>query len=180
MIDIVESTIDHFTLVERVRSRAAGAVCSFLGTAREFTGERRTKSLEYEAYRAMALKKMAEIDAEARRRWPIVESAIVHRVGVVELGEISVLIAVSCPHRAQAFEACRYLIDALKECVPIWKKETWAEGDEEWIHPGLDDPRGDTESVRSAKRSTVGSNALSALRSENLAAKPETIGGEDS
>lgn len=180
MIEIVETTIDHHTLVERVRSRAAGAVCSFLGTTREMTGVRRTKSLEYEAYRSMALKKMAEIDAEARRRWPIVESVIVHRVGVVELGEISVLIAVSCPHRAQAFEACRYLIDALKECVPIWKKETWADGNEDWIHPGLEK----TEQSSEPRRSTVDSehNPIEPHASgcNTIAAAAETIGGEHS
>ena len=93
--------------------------------------------LAYEAYPEMALKKLAELEDEARRRWPVIELALVHRVGDLDLGEVSVVVAVSCPHRQQAFEACRWLIDTLKEVVPIWKKEIWADGNEEWVHPGL-------------------------------------------
>ncbi|AGA27949.1 molybdenum cofactor biosynthesis protein MoaE [Singulisphaera acidiphila] len=137
MIEITEATIDHAALTERVRSNQAGAVCSFLGTVREMTGDRQTTSLDYEAYPEMALKKMGELEAEARQRWPILDLALVHRVGHLGLGEISVVVAVSCPHRNQAFEACRWLIDTLKEVVPIWKKEVWADGTEEWVHPGL-------------------------------------------
>src|SRR5262245_60468320 len=101
------------------------------------TGTRRTVSLSYEAYPEMALRKMAELEAEARRRWPVIEVAMIHRVGNLALGEISVGVAVSCPHRHDAFDACRWLIDTLKEVVPIWKKEEWAGGSEEWVHPGL-------------------------------------------
>jgi molybdopterin synthase catalytic subunit len=137
MIEITESPIDHGSLTERVRSHRAGAVCTFLGTVREMTGDRRTASLEYEAYPEMALTKMAELETQARQRWPILDAAIVHRVGHLELGEVSVVVAVSCPHRHQAFDACRWLIDTLKEVVPIWKKELWADGSEEWVHPGL-------------------------------------------
>jgi molybdopterin synthase catalytic subunit len=137
MIAITEGPLDHASITEGVRSNNAGAVCSFLGTVREMTGDRRTASLDYEAYPEMALKKMAELEDEARRRWPILEAALVHRVGHLELGEISVVVAVSCPHRGQAFEACRWLIDRLKEVVPIWKKEVWADGTEEWVHPGV-------------------------------------------
>jgi molybdopterin synthase catalytic subunit len=135
MIEITASPIDHAAVTDRVRSSLAGAVCTFLGTVRELTGERRTVALAYEAYPEMALKKMAELEDEARRRWPIIEVALVHRVGDLELGEVSVVVAVSCPHRQQSFEACRWLIDTLKEVVPIWKKERWADGQEEWIHP---------------------------------------------
>lgn len=140
MIEITQGPIDHAAITERVRSNRAGAVCSFLGTVREMTGERRTASLDYEAYPGMAEKKMAELEAEARQRWPIVDVALVHRVGHLDLGEISVVVAVSCPHRDQAFEACRWLIDTLKQVVPIWKKELWADGTEEWVHPGLTPP----------------------------------------
>lgn len=140
MTEITEGPIDHAALTERVRSNRAGAVCLFLGTVREITGERRTRELEYEAYADMAARKLDALEAEARRRWPIVDAAIVHRVGRLDLGEVSVAVAVSCPHRDQAFEACRWLIDTLKEVVPIWKKETWADGSEEWVHPGLDAP----------------------------------------
>ncbi len=137
MIEITEVPIDHSAVTESVRSNGAGAVCTFLGTVRELTGSRRTVSLDYEAYPEMALKKLAELEEEARRRWPIIELAIVHRVGNLDLGEVSVVVAVSCPHRQDAFEACRWLIDTLKAVVPIWKKETWADGSEEWVHPGL-------------------------------------------
>ena len=88
----------------------------------------------------MALKKLAELEQEARKRWPIIEVAIVHRVGHLDLGEISVVVAVSCPHRNEAFEACRWLIDTLKQVAPIWKRETWADGSHEWVHPGLREP----------------------------------------
>jgi molybdopterin synthase catalytic subunit len=138
MIEITEAPIDHAAVTERVRSNRAGAVVSFLGTVRELTGDRRTASLDYEAYPEMARKKLAELEAEARGRWPIVEVAIVHRVGHLDLGEVSVVVAVSCPHRDQAFEACRWLIDTLKQVIPIWKKETWSDGTEEWVHPGLE------------------------------------------
>jgi molybdopterin synthase catalytic subunit len=140
MIEIVESPIDYTALTEQVRSPLAGAVCVFLGTVREITGERRTAYLEYEAYAEMALKKLEELEAEARKRWPIINAAIAHRVGRLELSEVSVAVAVSCPHRDQAFEACRWLIDTLKDVVPIWKKEAWAEGGEDWIHPGVSSP----------------------------------------
>jgi molybdopterin synthase catalytic subunit len=137
MIEITENPIDHAALTDRVRSNDAGAVCTFLGTVREMTGERRTSRLDYEAYPAMAAKVLQGLEDEARGRWPILDLALVHRIGRMELGEISVVVAVSCPHRVDAFEACRWLIDTLKERVPIWKKETWADGSEEWVHPGL-------------------------------------------
>ena len=137
MVEITEAPIEFAAVAERVRSDLAGAVCVFLGTVREMTGERRTASLEYEAYPVMAARKMEELEAEARRRWPVIEVVLVHRVGHLDLGEISVAVAVSTAHRGHAFEACRWLIDTLKEVVPIWKKELWADGTEEWVHPGL-------------------------------------------
>ena len=137
MIEITERPLDHAALADRVRHNDAGAVCMFLGTVREMTGDRRTVVLDYESYPEMALKKMAELEAEARRRWPLIDAAIVHRVGRLGPGEISVVVAVSCPHRGDSFEACRWLIDTFKDVVPIWKRETWADGQEEWVHPGL-------------------------------------------
>ena len=142
MVEITTGPIDHATVTDRVRSNRAGAVCLFLGTVRELTGDRRTIALEYEAYAGMAERKLAEIETEARVRWPIVDVAIVHRVGPLDLGEIAVAIAVSCPHRRAAFEACEWLMDTIKQEVPIWKKEQWADGTEEWVHPGLDAPPG--------------------------------------
>jgi molybdopterin synthase catalytic subunit len=140
MIEITSCTIDHASVTERVRSASAGAVCTFLGTVREMTGDRKTVSLRYEAYPEMAMTKLAELEDEARRRWPVIELALVHRVGDLELGEVSVVVAVSCPHRQQAFEACRWLIDTLKQVVPIWKRESWSDGGAEWVHPGIAPP----------------------------------------
>lgn len=137
MIQLTHEPIDTAVLLEHVGSNLAGAVVLFLGTTRELTGDRRTLSLDYECYEEMAEKKLAELEAEARQRWPIVECAIVHRLGHLPLGEASVAIAVSSPHRQDAFEAGKWLIDTLKEVVPIWKKENWADGTTEWVHPGL-------------------------------------------
>ncbi|HXT61124.1 MAG TPA: molybdenum cofactor biosynthesis protein MoaE [Pirellulales bacterium] len=137
MIALTDRPIDAAAVLERVSSPLAGAVVLFLGTTREMTGERRTQHLDYECYPEMAVKKMAELEAEARRRWHLTECALVHRLGRLEIGEASVAIAVSSPHRQAAFEAGQWLIDTLKEVVPIWKQETWADGATEWVHPGV-------------------------------------------
>ena len=137
MIDLSDKPIDSGALVERASSPQAGAVVLFLGTVRELTRGRRTLWLDYECYPEMARLKLAELEAEARRRWPIVACEIVHRLGRLELGEASVAVAVSAPHRRDAFEAGQWLIDTLKEVVPIWKREHWADGTTEWVHPGL-------------------------------------------
>jgi molybdopterin synthase catalytic subunit len=102
------------------------------------TNGRRTSALDYEAYPEMAELKLRELEQEARNRWPIDRVAMVHRLGRLELGEVSVAVAVSCPHRHQAFDAARFLIDELKAWVPIWKKENWSDGTTEWVHPGLE------------------------------------------
>jgi molybdopterin synthase catalytic subunit len=135
MVRLTTSPIKEQTLIEQVRSAQAGAVVLFLGTTREITGDRRTASLDYEAYAPMAERKLTELEAEARGRWPIVDCAIVHRTGNVPLGETSVAIAVSTPHRRDAFEAGQWLIDRVKESIPIWKREQFADGTTEWIHP---------------------------------------------
>lgn len=137
MIELTRERIDEAALLERVRSASAGAIVLFLGTTRELTGDRRTERLEYECYPAMAEKKLAELEAEACRRWPLVACTIVHRLGTVPLTETSVAIAVSSPHRKAAFEAGQWLIDTLKEVVPIWKQEQYADGQTEWVHPGI-------------------------------------------
>src|SRR5690242_12001550 len=135
MIELTTGPIDYVALTERVRRKDCGAVVTFLGTVRDLTDGRVTIALDYEAYPTMAEKKMAEIEREARERWPVGEMAMVHRLGRLEVGEISVAVSVSCPHRGQAFDACRYAIDRLKELVPIWKKENWVDGRTEWVHP---------------------------------------------
>ncbi len=135
-IEITTEPIDASKVVSSVESTQAGAVLLFLGTVREFTQQKQTLYLEYEAYPEMAVAKMRELTQQARDRWPIIQVALVHRIGRLELGDVSVAIAVSSPHRADAFEAGRYLIDTLKEIVPIWKQEHWADGGTEWVHPG--------------------------------------------
>jgi molybdopterin synthase catalytic subunit len=132
---LTRDPIDYHALTEQVRRGECGAVVVFLGTVRDLTGEQVTVALDYEAYPPMAEKKMAEIEAATRQRWPVRAIVMEHRLGRLEVGEISVAVAVSCPHRADAFEACRYAIDRLKELVPIWKKENWADGSTEWVHP---------------------------------------------
>ncbi len=105
-----------------------GALCLFVGVVRNKNGGRPVLRLEYEAYEEMALPMMEEIAREARGRWPVSEIRIVHRLGRLEIGETSVAVAVTAPHRGAAFEACRYAIDTLKATVPIWKKEFYADG----------------------------------------------------
>src|SRR5262249_14149247 len=112
-----------------------GAVVAFLGTVRDLTDGRVTTALDYEAYPGMAEAKLADIEAETRRRWPVGDVALVHRLGRLGVGGVSVAVAVSCPHRGDAFAACRFAIDRLKELVPIWKQENWADGSTEWVHP---------------------------------------------
>ncbi|HVK15241.1 MAG TPA: molybdenum cofactor biosynthesis protein MoaE [Gemmataceae bacterium] len=135
MIQLTPDPIDHAALTEAVRRPGCGAVVTFLGTVRDLTGDEVTVALDYEAYPPMAEAKMAEIEADARARWPVGDIALVHRLGRLGVGDVSVAVAVSCPHRAQAFEACRHAIDRLKELVPIWKRENWADGRTEWVHP---------------------------------------------
>jgi molybdopterin synthase catalytic subunit len=138
MIRLTTDPIDHAMLTEAVRRPSCGGVVTFLGTVRDLTGDDVTVALEYEAHAPMAEAKMAEIAAEVRGRWLSGNAgaiAMVHRLGRVEVGEIAVGVAVSAPHRAEAFEACRFAIDRLKELVPIWKQETRPGNVREWIHP---------------------------------------------
>jgi molybdopterin synthase catalytic subunit len=135
MIRLTTDAIDYAALTESVCRPNCGGVVLFLGTVRDLTDGRITVALEYEAYSAMAERKLTEIEQETRRRWPVGEIALVHRLGRLGVGEVSVAAAVSCPHRAEAFEACRFAIDRLKEIVPLWKKENWADGGTEWVHP---------------------------------------------
>lgn len=135
-IRLLEARIDSDAVARSVQTTAAGAVVLFLGTVREFTDGRRTVRLGYDAYREMAIAQMNRLAEEAAERWPLTGIAMEHRLGELELGEVSVAIAVSSPHRDAAFQAARYLIDEVKQRVPIWKAEHWADGSREWVHPG--------------------------------------------
>ncbi|NLX56418.1 MAG: molybdenum cofactor biosynthesis protein MoaE [Planctomycetaceae bacterium] len=135
MIRITDHEIDVHEVLRRVRSPQAGAVVLFLGTTREFTHGRRSVSLDYECYPEMAEAELQQLERAARQRWTLVDVCVVHRVGHLELEEIGVAIAVSAAHRQAAFEAGRWLIDRLKQVVPIWKKENYADGTAEWVNP---------------------------------------------
>jgi len=139
VIRLTENPIDAAAVLDSVASPAAGAVVLFLGTVREMTDGQQTVSLEYESYAEMAEKKLAELATEARAKWPLTGHAIVHRLGTLPVGETSVAVAVSAPHRREAFEAGRWLIDRIKQVVPIWKKENYADGTGDWVHPQPND-----------------------------------------
>jgi MoaE-MoaD fusion protein len=128
LFQLVREKIDPAALVADLRGTQDGALVTFEGFVRDNFKGQKTSHLEYEAYEAMALAKMRGIGAEARERFAIDRVAIVHRLGRLDVGETSVWIGVSAPHRAPAFEACRFAIDALKSTVPIWKKEFFAGG----------------------------------------------------
>ena len=130
---VVEHPLSADDIAARVDDPAAGGLVIFSGVVRNETGGRSVKFLEYEAHAAMAEAKLREIGAAIRGRWPEVKRvAMLHRIGRLEIGESSVLIAVSAAHRADAFEACRYAIDTLKRVVPVWKKEHFEDG-EVWV-----------------------------------------------
>lgn len=124
--------IDIHDVYEKVVRPEAGAVSTFIGTVREFTKGKRTLFLEYQAYVPMAEKKLAQIGDEIAANWEDAQTAIVHRTGKLAISDIAVAIAVSTPHRNDAFEASRYAIERIKEIVPIWKKEHWEDGTK-WI-----------------------------------------------
>jgi molybdopterin synthase catalytic subunit/molybdopterin converting factor small subunit len=132
---LVDGTIDVRAAIAEVEDERAGAIATFQGTVRRQSRGRTVIALEYEGYEGMAEKVMAELAAVVEQRYDLCAVAITHRVGRCEIGDVSVAIAVSAPHRHDALSACRELIDELKERVPLWKKELY-EGGEEWIGRG--------------------------------------------
>lgn len=141
MIAITSDPIDFSSAYKYVQTEQAGAVDFFFGIVRDNSpdagGQRQAvERLEYEAYDGMAIREMQKIADEACRRWSVLRYVIIHRKGVLRIGEMAVLIGVATPHRADAFEACRYMIDTIKQTVPIWKKEILDNG-EVWVnaHP---------------------------------------------
>src|SRR5699024_6743311 len=129
---ITQEPINPNDCIENVVRNEAGAVNTFIGIVRESTKGKRTLVLEYQAYVPMAEKQLPQIGEEIEQKWENAETAIVRRIGRLEITDIAVVIAVSTPHRADAFEASRYAIERMKEIVPIWKKEHWEDGTQ-WI-----------------------------------------------
>jgi molybdopterin synthase catalytic subunit len=132
--ELTTEPIDVGSVARRVVLPECGAIVSLDGFTREWTRGRRTKYLVYEAYDGMAVSEMQRLGTEAHNRFDIAHIGIVHRTGRLEIGETSVVISVSAPHRRAAFEACEWAIKELKRTVPIWKKEVYEDG-EEWVHP---------------------------------------------
>lgn len=128
MLYLTEKKIDTDKLIDFVQADGAGAINVFIGTVRNKTSEKKVVRLEYEAYDKMALKQIEHIVNQACERWTILKYAVAHRKGVLEIGEAAVVIAVATPHRQASFEACKYIIDTIKESVPIWKKEIYEDG----------------------------------------------------
>ena len=135
LIEITDGPIPVDRILQSVADPRAGAVVLFLGIVRDNARGRRVHHLEYEAYETLARREMEKIAATIAARWPLTGVAMIHRTGRLKVGEASVAIGVSAPHRAEAFEAGRFAIDALKLTVPIWKKEIW-EGGESWVGAG--------------------------------------------
>jgi molybdopterin synthase catalytic subunit len=132
MIKITEKPIDVQKVIDTASSLGAGAVNVFIGTVRDNAHHKNVRWLEYEAYEAMAVAEIRIIIEEAAHRWQLTGWAVSHRIGTLKPGEVAVVVAVSTPHRKESFEACEFIIDAIKAKVPIWKKEVF-EGGEEWV-----------------------------------------------
>jgi molybdopterin synthase catalytic subunit len=157
MIQITIQSIDLGALLPLASHPDCGAQVMFVGTTRRWTGEIETAYLEYEAYEQLALQKLRELESAARQRWPLREVILVHRVGRVEVAEPSVAVLVASPHRAEAFEAAKWLIDELKHQVPIWKQEHYVQNGAEWIHPT-------SGNCQCAPQAAAGSSAESAAQ----------------
>ncbi len=130
---ITRKPIDPAEILGSVKDASAGGTVLFLGTVRNQDEGNRVVGLEYQAYKAMAERRMKEIEVEVKKKWGIVKIRTVHRVGTLGVGEVSVAVAVSGEHRAQAFEASRYAIERIKHSLPVWKKEKLAGGRNAWL-----------------------------------------------
>ena len=143
MFAITREPLDPQPLVEAVRKDESGAVALFYGVVRNHNMGRSVQYLEYDAYESMAVKKLREVADEVCAKFPVTGIAALHRIGRLEIGETSLLVAVSSPHRKEAFEACHHAVDRIKETVPVWKKEVWDDGSE-WVegHVPVSGPEG--------------------------------------
>lgn len=133
--EVVTRAIDIGRLIEDARSPSNGAISVFIGTVREVNDGRAVSSIEYSAYIAMAEEELHRILDEAEDRFGVIDVIVEHRVGVLELGECSIAIVAAHPHRAQAMDCSRYVIEEIKKRVPIWKMERYADGTREWVDP---------------------------------------------
>lgn len=130
---LTDEPLDTAAAADFLRDERAGGIDLFLGTTRRFTEGRETVQLDYEAYGSMAVDEMKRLARLAAERWPLAKVVVHHRIGVVAVSESSVIVGTSSPHRKDAFEATRFLIDTLKKDVPIWKQERFADGETEWV-----------------------------------------------
>ena len=135
MIQITDQPIDESALLATVKKPDAGAVVLFVGTTRQMTDGRETKTLVYEAHPTMAEKQLHRIVNEAKEKWPLRGYSVVHRTGEVAVGESSIAVAVSSPHRVDAFAAAQWIMDTIKKELPVWKQDYWADGETAWQHP---------------------------------------------
>ncbi len=135
MTYLTRESIALDSLLAEVASPARGGTCAFLGTVRNGPDEAGVTVIEYSAYDVMVEAELASITAEVRARWPGTGVTVRHRLGMIPVGEASIAIVAAAPHRAQAFEACRYVIEEVKRRVPVWKKELRADGTEVWVDP---------------------------------------------
>lgn len=135
-VELTHDPIDPQTLSSEMHSHDAGAVVTFAGMVRAEESDGKTlTALDYEAYKEMALEQMQTIRKRAGEKFEILDAAIVHRLGKLNLGETSIAVVVVSPHRAAAFDACRWILDTVKTDVPIWKKDIWADGTSSWVTP---------------------------------------------
>ncbi len=132
-IELTKEALDVGAAAAFLATPGAGGLSLFVGTTRRWTGEQETEELAYDAYAPMAEQEMRRLVAQAQGRWPVLKACVLHRLGVVPVAEASVVVGVATPHRAEAFDACRFLIDALKQQVPIWKREHYADGSTAWV-----------------------------------------------
>ncbi len=132
MVELTDRTLDATAVAARLRTSRDGASVTFVGTVRDHARGQTVVRLDYEAFGPMALATMRAVEEEVRRRWQVTDIALVHRTGSLKIGDTSVVVAVTAPHRGEAFAACQYAIDNVKGSVPIWKKEFYVEG-EAWV-----------------------------------------------
>ncbi len=140
-VTLTKDVIDSQRLVDAVTSKDSGAIVLFLGNVREMTTGRQTLWLEYDGHRELAQAELERLAETAMSDFGVHHIAIIHRLGKLELAETAVAICVASGHRKEAFAACSWLMDRIKETVPIWKKENWADGSTEWVHPSAEGAR---------------------------------------